>query len=200
MMEMSVCRIYVPNDHKVILSRDVQFQERIDDCISKGKLPMKNIENEDQVEEKEDRPDEQKTDTEGNSEINSEGSQKLRKVSRGDEKYKTRNELGDIDEEEETSQQTSGRVLRDRSMIVEEFVNQVTEDPATFEDAWRSENSAEWKKAMDREITSLKENQDWSPRDSVSVTAVITAKLSVQWQRWAQFVQFSASQQVRRCI
>jgi hypothetical protein len=45
-------------------------------------------------------------------------------------------------------------------MIVEEFVNQVIEDPATFEDAWRSENSAEWKKAMDREITSLKENQD----------------------------------------
>jgi hypothetical protein len=35
-------------------------------------------------------------------------------------------------------------------MIVEEFVNQVIEDPATFEDAWRSENSAEWKKAMDR--------------------------------------------------
>jgi hypothetical protein len=91
MMEMSVCRIYVPNDHKVILSRDVQFQERIVDCISKGKLPMKNIENEDQVDEEEDRPNEQKTDTEGKSEINSEGSQKLRKVSRGDEKYKTRN-------------------------------------------------------------------------------------------------------------
>jgi hypothetical protein len=97
----------------------------------------------------------------------------LRKASRGDEEYETRSELGDIDEEEETSQQTSGRVLRDRStlkkpkhfedytMIVEEFVNQVTEDPATFEDALRSENSAEWKRAMDREITSLKENQTW---------------------------------------
>jgi transposase InsO family protein len=146
-------RIYIPNDHKVILSRDIQFQERINDCISKIKLPMKDIENEDQVEE-EDRPDEQKIDTEGKSEINSEDSQKLRKASRGDEEYETRSELGDIDEEEETSQQTSGRVLRDRStlkkpkhledytMIVEEFVNQVTEDPATFEDALRSENSA----------------------------------------------------------
>jgi transposase InsO family protein len=165
-------RIYIPNDHKVILSRDIQFQERINDCISKIKLPMKDIENEDQVEE-EDRPDEQKIDTEGKSEINSEDSQKLRKASRGDEEYETRSELGDIDEEEETSQQTSGRVLRDRStlkkpkhledytMIVEEFVNQVTEDPATFEDALRSENSAEWKRAMDREITSLKENQTW---------------------------------------
>jgi transposase InsO family protein len=164
-------RIYVPNDHKVILSRDIQFQERINDCISKIKLPMKDIENEDQVEG--DRPDEQKIDTEGKSAINSEDSQKLRKASRGDEEYETRSELGDIDEEEETSQQTSGRVLRDRStlkkpkhledytMIVEEFVNQVTEDPATFEDALRSENSAEWKRAMDQEITSLKENQTW---------------------------------------
>jgi transposase InsO family protein len=165
-------RIYIPNDNKVILSRDIQFQERINDCISKIKLPMKDIENEDQVEEG-DRPDEQKIDTEGKSAINSEDSQKLRKASRGDEEYETRSELGDIDEEEETSQQTSGRVLRDRStlkkpkhledytMIVEEFVNQVTEDPATFEDALRSENSAEWKRAMDREITSLKENQTW---------------------------------------
>jgi hypothetical protein len=109
-------RIYVPNDHKVILSRDIQFQERINDCISKVKLPMKHIENEDQVEE-EDRLDEQKIDTEGKSEINSEDSQKLRKASRSDEEYETRSELGDIDEEEETFQQTSGRVLRDRSTL-----------------------------------------------------------------------------------
>jgi hypothetical protein len=163
------CRMYVPNDHKVILSRNVQCQERINDCIRKVKLPKKDIKNEDQVEE-EDRSDEQKIDTEGKSEINSEDIQKLRKASR-DEEYETRSELEDIDEEEETSQQTSGRVLRDRSilkkpkhledysMILEEFVNQVTEDPATFEDALRSENSVECEKAMDRGKTSLKENK-----------------------------------------
>jgi hypothetical protein len=69
----STYRIYVRNDHKIILSKDVQFQERINDCISKVKLPMKDIENNDQVEE-ENRSDEQKIDTEGKSEINSEDS------------------------------------------------------------------------------------------------------------------------------
>lgn len=166
-------RIYIPSDHKVILSRDVQFQERTDECRRKVKLPMKDIVHENQV-EVEVRPDEQKIDTEVKSEINSEDSQKLRKASSSDEQNETGNESEDIDEEEEdNSQQTSGKVLRDRltlkkpkhladyAMIIEECENQVTEDPATFEDALRSENSAEWKKAMDREIASLKENQTW---------------------------------------
>jgi hypothetical protein len=81
----------------------------------------------------------------------------LRKALRGDEENETRSELEDIDEEEE---EFSRKILRDRSILkkpkhledfsIEEFVNQVTEDAATFQNALRSENSVEWEKAVDR--------------------------------------------------
>lgn len=41
-------------------------------------------------------------------------------------------------------------------MIVKEFMNQVMETE-TFEDKLKSEDSVEWKKAMDHEIASFKE-------------------------------------------
>lgn len=51
-------------------------------------------------------------------------------------------------------------ILKDFIMMAEEFVNE-TKNPETFKEALNSNHSAEWKKAMDREMTSLKENQTW---------------------------------------
>lgn len=136
-------RIYTPDDHRVILSRDVQFQERLKECERKVELPMKDVDHDvqDQFEEEE-------------------------------KPSSTDDEFVDTDEEE-IVQQTSRRILRDRStlkkpkhleeytMTVEELAEQVMDNPDTFEDALRREDSIEWKKAMDREIASLKENRTW---------------------------------------
>uniref|UniRef100_A0A1Y1MPC0 Uncharacterized protein n=1 Tax=Photinus pyralis TaxID=7054 RepID=A0A1Y1MPC0_PHOPY len=97
-------------------------------------------------------------------------------------------------EKEEYFQKNSERILRDRSilrkpqhlepysMLVEEFVNLVTEDPETFEDALKRSDSVEWKKAMDREIASLKENQTlhfdrfstWCEGNSMHLRKILT--------------------------
>ena len=149
-------RIYIPNGYKVILSRDVQFQEKVKECEGAVELPIKDLEHEiqEKFEKDEEKKDEPKVDT--------------------DEEDEYYEDCGKTDSDgDENFKKTSGRTLKDRStlkkpkhleeyaMTVEEFTHQVMEDPETYEDALKSKDSLEWKTAMDREIASLKENQTW---------------------------------------
>lgn len=170
------------------------------------------------------KPDEQNIDTEVKSEFKSEDSHKLKTVWSSDEEYETGSATEDIEKDEESSQQTStGRVLRDRStlkkpihfedyaMIVEEFINQDTEDPATFEDALRSENlnidceiACFGRKSdldFDRSSTRCKGNSmelKKNPDGSIDkykgrlvvkrFTASIMVKRIAQWRWWASLV------------
>lgn len=166
-------RIYIQESHYVILSRDVQFQEKLKECKAEVKLPMKDVqdENQDQYEKEE----KSAVNTEENLKANSEDEREQEKAPRSDEESNTGSESDSGDEE--NSKQQPRRILRDRStikkptrfedcaMVMEEFVNQVTEDPETFEDALKNEDSVEWKTAMDREVASLKENQTWTLTD-----------------------------------
>ena len=42
-----------------------------------------------------------------------------------------------------------------------EGLNDVTKNPETYEEAVTGKQSAEWKKAMDYEMASLRENKTW---------------------------------------
>lgn len=158
-------RIWIKEDHKVILSRDVKFEEKLGCCIEQVKLPFQDVNNED---EKVQESDEEtiKEDTSNKEENESE----------------TDTEMDD--ESHENYEEKQGVWLRDRSslkkpnflneyvMAVENLIN-VNNVPETFEEALKQENSIDWKRAMDKEIGSLRENQTWElvdlPKDAKAI-------------------------------
>ncbi|XP_044760209.1 uncharacterized protein LOC123317668 [Coccinella septempunctata] len=141
-------RVYIPSNNKVILSRDVQFQERLKECEELVKLPLED-KIQDQFEEKE-----------NNWEVHSEEEDDDDQLENTEEKLTSERNLRD------RSSLQKPRHLEDYTMLIEEFANQVTGDPETYEDALHSDDLAEWKKAMDREMSSLKENQTWTLTES----------------------------------
>ena len=169
-------RVYIEGEHKVVVSRDIKFQESLKECEEKVQLPLQDI----GIEQEE---PEESTDS----------SMKTDKTS--DEEHT------DTEIEEESQQPSSTRRLRDRStlkkpehlddyvMITEDLVNgsehldgyvmiaedlaDKTEYPETFEEAVSSKNHTEWKKAMNSEIASLEENRTWDlvnlPQDAKAI-------------------------------
>ncbi|GBM73806.1 hypothetical protein AVEN_242657-1 [Araneus ventricosus] len=147
-------RIWLKEENRVILSRDVIFQEKPSRCVQ---LMLKEPSNEGkQAEEKLDEKEQEPTsDAEDDSEEN--------------EQEITSDTEEDNDEELQTS---SDRQLRNFSLLpkparfedyimeAESFVYE-TDSSRTFEEAINSKESANWKKAMESEMASHRENQTW---------------------------------------
>lgn len=170
-------RLYVKEDHKVVLSRDVQFKEKLNDFEEKVRLPKIISEREygeAQCEEKHEEVSTQ-TDIRNNEESETkndiviQNEEKHEEVStqteiRNNEESETKNDIVIKDEKRQCLRDHSlisrPKFLNDFVMTAEEFIN-VTENPETFEDVLSSKQSAEWIKAMDSEIESLKENKTW---------------------------------------
>ena len=80
------------------------------------------------------------------------------------------NENNDIQQDERPVVEDNRRVLRDRSQIkaperfnFENFINEVISDPepSSYREAMKSTDKEMWVEAMNKEISSLKENQTW---------------------------------------
>lgn len=148
-------RVYLPDQHKVVISRDVIFNETPRDCRKRVPAPLRDVEPENKEEEELEEPSPAQDEEEKNEELNEEES-----------------EMVPESEAEEESHQESERSLRDRLtlkkptrfwdyiMTAEEFLSEI-EVPETFENALGSKQSAEWRNAMDREMASLRENHTW---------------------------------------
>lgn len=177
-------RIYVPELNRVMVSRDVYFQEKTKDCsqdvspiqsqpsdtqqVETVSLPFGNIQTQKEVElPVEELPDDNDEPIQ-DDEI---GDETIRDTS-GSE-YETGVDT-DFEEQEhhEQPQQLQGRVLRNReelkrpdryvgcALAAEEFMSDYV-NPNTFQEAVQSQQCSEWRKAMDSEIQSHSENGTW---------------------------------------
>jgi len=141
-------RIWVKEEHRVCLSRDVIFQERLGQCDDHTKLSLQ-----DRVAES----DQEKLENKDESQ---------------EQRNSFQNSETESENEEEESQSSHYMHLRDRSKIekprkfddyimdTEAFI--YGEDPQTYQEAIENPDKKNWKKAMDSEMTSLKENKTGS--------------------------------------
>lgn len=163
-------RIYVKEEHKVIVSRDVQFRELTRDCDHEVQLPLKDSHL-------------QKDNTEENPEVPVELEEPLEypeiPVQQDEpleyESESTEPESATDDEEEPaTPSPVPARTLRDRSKLrkpsyLQEYAH-IAENtdfidtyvtPQSFQEAVSGRESLQWKRAMDDEMKSLNENHTW---------------------------------------
>lgn len=142
-------RIYLPQQGKVVVSRDVRFLEKLKPCVNKIPIiPGQETE--------------KTTDDHNNNESSNDESI---------EPEKAVEKSSDEEDGVEKETMERHRELRDRSKLkiparLQDciFVCDTSEIPDTYEKAIAS-NEAEWKKAMKSEIESLKENSTWELSD-----------------------------------
>lgn len=160
-------RIWVKEEHRVYLSRDVIFQERPGQCDDHTELSLQ-----DRIEEE-------------SNQGKYEEQQEIKEDRIQDEESQE-DEARDSDSEEEV-EPTPGRQLRDRSLLQKpkRFKDHVMEadtylsdndSPETYKEAVDGKDSSNWKKAMDNEMDSLKENQTWELTDLPVGARVIPCK------------------------
>lgn len=163
-------RVYLKENHKIILSRDVQFAEISSDCSTSKEFP--NFDNTVQLPMKLHQEKEQFDLRDPEAENNHQEDEEIDDI-HNQEIHCQQNENFDVEndlEEQETSLQI--RQLRDRNTLnkpkyLEDFVLQLeesflNENPEDFEEAINSKDSTHWQKAMEKEIKSLKENNTWN--------------------------------------
>lgn len=148
-------RIWVKNEHRVILSRDVIFQEKPGKCDDGTELSLQDRVEDDSNEGKYEK---QQIEIKDNCKQDDESLEGI-----------TSDAATDSEEEAEP---TSPRQLRNRSLLqkprrfedhimeAESYVND-NDNPETYREAVEGRDSTNWKKAMDNEMSSLKENLTW---------------------------------------
>ena len=152
-------RIWLKEENKIILSRDVIFQEKTSKCEEHVELPFKDAEKTNDQEEHEEKFNDQEEHEE--------------RFNNHEDKEEIESEDSDDDINSEEVPSISKRQLRDRSklkrpsrfdecvMMTTEFISGI-KNPETYEETLSSKNSIYWKQAMDAEIASLEENQTWT--------------------------------------
>ena len=175
--------------HKVIRARDVEFDERLSGCGIQVKLPLKDHQSGEQ--DFEDSRDMEKTAVPQQDSEKDESREQTKKSDNQEGRGQAKAENPDQGKAESSSEESepsaggnspvkdaaSGALnwgkaflrnslslkrpayLDDYATLVELF--QLYEAPQTYSEAINSDKSAEWKKAMDSEMASLKENDTW---------------------------------------
>ena len=150
-------RIWIKDEHKVILSRDVIFQEKPGTCDEHIELPLKDTEVSNQG-----KNDNHQEENESIAETESETDSTCESGTEDSTSEFTSKEVTKIE---------SKRLLRDRSILqkpkrfedhvmqAESFIND--DNPETYQEAISGEASIHWKKAMNDEMDALKENKTW---------------------------------------
>lgn len=164
-------RIWISEEHKIMLSRDIQFQERPGDCEKEKEtlqLPLKDFES-----EKIDDNLEQEKEIGSRNSISQDEFLEDRRESEEAERESVEEGEGEEEEEEGEGDSTSNarnlrnrenlnkpKYLKDYILSAEEFMNEIR-TPETYEEALESKERENWRKAMESEINSLKENETW---------------------------------------
>lgn len=158
-------RIWVKEENKVILSRDVIFHERPESCKAQVKLPLEDIEQNNQgkyaaQEEDEARPSKEESE-ESETEEDSDDTREGELLAQPHRQLRNRSTL------------VKPSWHKDFVMFTEDMMNQANEAPASYEEAINSSQSVHWKEAMQNEMKSLQENQTWEltalPEDAKAI-------------------------------
>ncbi|GFU02586.1 retrovirus-related Pol polyprotein from transposon TNT 1-94 [Trichonephila clavipes] len=150
-------RIWLKKEHKVILSRDVIFQEKAGKCDDRTELKL-----EDRIK--------------GDTNQGKYEEQLIKIEDNPIEKTLSQEDLSDSEtDREEDAEPTSDRQLRSRSLLQKpkRFEDHIMEaesylddyNPETYEEAINSKDSTNWKKVMESEMNSLRENHTWELSD-----------------------------------
>ncbi|GFW24359.1 uncharacterized protein TNCV_606051 [Trichonephila clavipes] len=143
-------RIWLKKEHRVILSRDVIFQEKAGKCDDHTELKL-----EDRIR--------------GDTNQRKYEEQLIKIEDNPIEKTLSQEDLRDSETDREVdAEPTSDRQLRNRSLLQKpkRFEDHIMEaesylydyNPETYEEAINSKDSTNWKKAMESEMNSLSEN------------------------------------------
>jgi transposase InsO family protein len=135
-------RIYIKEQHKVILSRDVIFQEKIKGCRECVELPMSNISSSAEENSHEVKQDKIAAETESESE----------------------NELPVHRELRNRSCLEKPKKFNDYVTTAEAYLTEMNE-PECYEEAVNSKDREHWIRAMNNEMESLAKNQTWEIAD-----------------------------------
>lgn len=127
-------RIYIIEEHKVILSRDVKFEETLTECDAQVELPFREIETKEEFISSNSKLEDKKEEIDENKATNNDNK----------EEHSIKNSKPCL---RDSSLRRKPKHLEDFITAAEEFVN-VVENPETYEDALKK-NSQEWIKAMD---------------------------------------------------
>ena len=178
-------RVYIKENHEVVVSRDVQFHEKLSECRARVKLPFRDCPEETsgalQKEQKEGLKKDEQAPTEEEERTQREqtqsqdtGKEILPKEESGGEDHE---DCEEVENPEEVKDQSTGSSwgsflnrIRKPPSYLKDYVTDVElysmfTAPQTYAEAVQSEKSVEWRKAMDSEIASLKENQTWEVVD-----------------------------------
>lgn len=136
-------RIWLPDEGKIVFSRDVIFHEKTKPCEEhvslKNPVSIINLSNQEKSVEQIEEPEEPNAESENEEDDESRSSRNMQLRDR--------------------SQLEKPRRFDDYIMDTEAFI--YGEDPQTYQEALENPDKENWKKAMDSEINSLKENQTW---------------------------------------
>ena len=135
-------RIYIKEQHGVILSRDVVFQEKLQNCKECVELPMSDVKSPSREIENEEEP----------QEVTANGSDSE------EQDELTGRELRD------RSLLAKPKKFDDYVTTAEAFLTEMNE-PESYEEAVNSEDRENWKRAMNNEMESLAKNQTWELTD-----------------------------------
>lgn len=152
-------RIWVKEENKVYLSRDVTFNEQPGECEDRVELPLRDVERQNEGKQDVERQNEGKLTDEITDEFMSETDSI------------TEHENHDEPEEEQEFPEPH-RNLRNRSdlrkpkiydnyVLLSEDIMSGIDTPESYEEVLNSKNKYEWKQAMDLEMMSLQENNTW---------------------------------------
>ena len=137
-------RIYIKKQHRVILSRDVVFQEKSENCKESVELPVSDVKSSSQ-------------------EIESEVEQQEEITPDGRESHEEQDELTGR-ELRDRSLLAKPKKFDDYVTTAEAFLTEISE-PESYEEAVTGADREHWNKAMKNEIDSLAKNQTWQLTD-----------------------------------
>jgi hypothetical protein len=154
-------RVYIKEEHKVILSRDVVFQETVKDCSECVELPRSAASSSKQETEQEQQTTNREYETDSESDTESEG--------------------------EDDHINASSRQLRDKAklqkpsrfndyVMATEVFNTDMNTPESYEEAVSCTDHEQWLNAMNSEMNSLVKNQTWELTDLPANAQAIPCK------------------------
>ena len=148
--------IYIKNQYKVILSRDVVFQEKLKDCKRRVELPMSDV--------KSPEPDhEVHHEVEQQANVDSESENEEEQAESICRKLRDRSLL------------TKPEKFDDYVTTAEAYLT-VMNEPECYQEAVNSEDRLQWIKAMNSEMDSLANNQTWELADLPADAKAIPCK------------------------
>ncbi|KAK7603621.1 hypothetical protein V9T40_003620 [Parthenolecanium corni] len=152
-------RVYVPERHDIVLSRDVVFHEKIVDCTEKVSLPLPENKIENASDETEIENAQKETNDAHEDEDASSSQNESSESSSDSEDENAQQKAQSPSTRRGTRHRRPPPYLEDYATMAEAFI--LEDNPKTFAEAIQRPDCLEWEKAMGTEMESMREHRAW---------------------------------------